>query len=163
MSIEGIPLVFTILADIDFNAPTAFGIPLGTLFIFWMLMNMNKQSQAQSGTKTVVATAFTSPNTMDVHLNNEVTADVVLFQHSEATFGGGQVMISYTVKIKESGTFVIAGGKVKSGNLSRSHCGTRQISGDAGDVISGAINCRGFTSGIWGVGAFRSASQVPKT
>ena len=162
MSIEGIPLVFNILAEIDFNAPTAFGIPLGTLFIFWMLMNMNKQSQTRSGSKTVAVTSFTSPNTMDVHLKNEVTADVVLFQHSEATFGGGQVMISYTVKIKESGNYVIAGGKVKSGRLSRSHCGTRQISGDTGDVISGAINCRGFTSGIWGVGAFRSASQIPK-
>ena len=162
MSIEGIPLVFNILAEIDFNAPTAFGIPLGTLFIFWMLMNMNKQSQTRSGSKTVAVTSFTSPNTMDVHLKNEVTADVVLFQHSEATFGGGQVTISYTVKIKESGNYVIAGGKVKSGRLSRSHCGTRQISGDTGDVISGAINCRGFTSGIWGVGAFRSASQIPK-
>ena len=162
MSIEGIPLVFTILAEIDFNAPTAFGIPLGTLFIFWMLMNMNKQSQTRSGSKTDRVTSFTSPNTMDVHLKNEVTADVVLFQHSEATFGGGQVMISYTVKIKESGNYVIAGGKVKSGRLSRSHCGTRQISGDTGDVISGAINCRGFTSGIWGVGAFRSANQIPK-
>ncbi|MGY8732978.1 MAG: hypothetical protein ACKVK0_12620 [Pirellulales bacterium] len=162
MSIEGIPLVFTILAEIDFNAPTAFGIPLGTLFIFWMLMNMNKQSQTRSGSKTDGVTSFTSPNTMDVHLKNEVTADVVLFQHSEATFGGGQVMISYTVKIKESGNYVIAGGKVKSGRLSRSHCGTRQISGDTGDVISGAINCRGFTSGIWGVGAFRSANQIPK-
>jgi len=163
VSIEGISLVFAILADIDFNAPTAFGIPLGTLLIFWMLMNMNKQSQRQSKAKTVVATTFTSPNTMDVHLTNEVAADVVLFQHSEATFGGGQVIISYTVKIKERGSYVIAGGKVKSGNLSRSHCGSRSISGDAGDVISGAINCRGFTTGIWGVGAFRSASQVPKT
>ncbi len=163
MTIEKILLVFSILADIDFNAPTAFGVPLGTLFIFWMLMNMNKQSQGQSGTTTGVATAFTSPNTMDVHLENEVTADVVLFQHSEATFGGGQVMISYTVKIKEGGNYVIAGGKAKSGSLSRAHCGTRQISGDAGDVISGAINCRGFTTGIWGIGAFRSASQVPKT
>jgi len=163
VSIEVIQLAIAILAEIDFNAPTAFGIPLGTLLIFWMLMNMNKQSQGQSKAKTVVATTFTSPNTMDVHLKNEVAADVVLFQHSEATFGGGQVIISYTVKIKERGSYVIAGGKVKSGNLSRSHCGSRSISGDAGDVISGAINCRGFTTGIWGVGAFRSANQVPKT
>ena len=151
------------LAEIDFNAPTALGVPLGTLLIFWMLMNMNKQSQTTSGTKTIAATSFTSPNTMDIHLKNEVTPDVVLIQHCEATFGGGQCVISYTVKIKESGSYVIAGGKEKSGKLSRSHCGTRKISGDAGDVISGALSCRMFTNGNWAIGAFRSDSQIPKS
>ena len=163
MSIQGLSLIFTMLAEIDFNAPTALGIPLGTLLIFWMLMNMNKQSRAQSGTKTVAVTSFTSPNTMDADLQNQIMSDVVLFQHSEATYAGGQCVISYTVKIKEGGSYVIAGGKVKAGKFSRSHYGTRKISGDAGDVISGAINCRGFTTGFWAIGAFHSANQVPKS
>ncbi len=143
--------IFTILADIDFNAPTAIGIPLGTLLLLWFLYS---QSKTGGG--------YSSANTMDVHLRNEVAKDVVLFQHSEASFSGGRCTIKYQVKLKQAGTYVIAGGKAVSGSFDSSYCGARTVTGDAGDVISGAVSCSQFNSGIWGIGAFRSSSDVPE-
>jgi hypothetical protein len=35
---------FSLLAEIDFNAPTAFGVPLGMLILFmWFLSNQNNR------------------------------------------------------------------------------------------------------------------------
>lgn len=147
----------TILADIDFNAPSAFGIPLGTLLLIWFIWMMMKQQQGGSG-----GGSYTSDNTMDVKLRNELGEDVIQFQHSEAKLGNGRCVIKYTVKLKQAGTYVVAGGKASSGRFDSAYCGTRTVSGDAGDVISGAVSCAEFYSGIWGIGAFRSASDVPK-
>jgi len=37
-------MLFSYLAEIDFNAPTAFGIPLGMLILFmWMMSNQNNR------------------------------------------------------------------------------------------------------------------------
>jgi hypothetical protein len=146
--------IFTILAEIDFNAPTAIGIPLGVLLLLWFFYQMNTQSGAGGG--------YSSANTMDVDLRNEVAADVVLFEHSEANMSGGRCTINYRVKLKQAGTYVIAGGKAVSGSFDSSYCGTRTVTGDAGDVISGAVSCSQFNSGIWGIGAFRSSNDVPK-
>ena len=142
------------LAEIDFSAPTALGVPLGTLILFWFIWTAMKQGGGGG--------SYTSANTMDVHLQNELQADVILFQHSEAQVGNGQCVIRYTVKLKEDGSYVIAGGKAESGSFNSAYCGTRSIQGDAGDVISGAVSCPAFHDGIWGIGAFRSRSDVPK-
>ena len=131
-------------------------IPLGTLLIIWLLwVILNKQGGGSSG-------SYTSENTLDVKLRNELGEDVIQFQQSEAKLGDGQCIIKYTVKLRKTGTFVIAGGKAQSGYFSSTHCGTRTVSGDAGDVISGALRCPEFHSGIWGIGAFSSVSDVPK-
>ena len=142
---------FTVLADIDFNAPTAIGIPLGTLLLLCFFYTQLKAGGGNS-----------SPNTMNVRLRNEVTENVVLFQHSEASFSGGRCTVSYQVKLKEAGTYIIAAGKAVSGSFDSSYCGARTVTGDAGDVIRGAVSCSQFHSGIWGIGAFRSSSDVPK-
>ena len=143
----------TIVANIDFNAPSAFGIPVGTLLLIGFIWMMMKQRQGGS---------YTSDNTMDVKLRNELGEDIIQFQHSEAQLGNGRCVIKYTVKLKQSGTYVVAGGKASSGRFDSAYCGTRTVSGDAGDVISGAVSCAEFHSGIWGIGAFSSASDVPK-
>jgi hypothetical protein len=154
--IKTIQVSFPLLAEIDFNAPTAIGIPLGTLLLVWFIWaKMNEQGG--------LGGSYTSEDTMNVALNNELGVDTVQFQHSEAKLGNGRCVIKYTVKLKESGTFVIAGGKAQSGYFSSAYCGTRTVSGDVGDVISGAVSCSEFHSGIWGIGAFRSASNVPKS
>ena len=149
-----------VLAEIDFSAPTAFGVPLGTLILFLFLWKMFREGGAShaSGDGT-----YTSENTMDVQLRNELGEDVVQFQHSQAKFGNGQCVVVYTVKLKKTGTYVIAGGKAESGYFNNAYLATRTVSGDAGDVISGALSCSAFYEGIWGIGAFRSASDVPKT
>ena len=153
-----------LLLEIDLSAPTALGIPLGLLLLIWILyMNMQQQ---QGGTRVSrpgqsPATSHISPNTMDVAIDGEVSPDVVLFQHSEAGFVGGECTIHFTVKLKQQGTFVVAGGKVSSRRFSRAYYGTRKVSGDVGDVISGAVRCAVFTTGIWGIGAFRSSGDVP--
>jgi hypothetical protein len=37
-------MLFRVLAEIDFNAPTAFGVPLGMLILFmWFLSNQNNR------------------------------------------------------------------------------------------------------------------------
>ena len=100
---------------------------------------------------------------MDVNLRNNLEADVILFQHSEAQVGNGQCVIRYTVKLKKDGTYVIAGGKAESGSFNSAYCGTRTIEGDAGDVISGAVSCPAFYDGNWAISAFRSRSDVPKS
>jgi hypothetical protein len=151
-------MTLIILASIDFNAPTALGIPLGTLLLIWFFWMMMKQQQGGSDHGS-----YTSENTMDVKLRNELGAEVIQFQHSDAKLGNGRCVIKYTVKLKQAGTFVVAGGQAESGYFDSECCGTRTVSGDAGDVISGAISCPEFYDGIWGIGAFRSASDVPKT
>jgi hypothetical protein len=64
--------------------------------------------------------------------------------------------------MKREGTYVVAGGKASSGRFDSAYCGTRTVSGDADDVISGAVSCAKFGSGIWGIGAFRSEADVPQ-
>jgi len=152
-------MTFMVLAEIDFSAPTAFGVPLGTLLLFLLLWKMLREGGAShsSGGGT-----YTSENTMDVQLRNEVGEDVVQFQHSQAKVANGQCVVIYTVKIKKTGSYVIAGGKAESGYFNKAYLATRTVSGDAGDVISGAVSCSAFHEGIWGVGAFHSASDVPK-
>ena len=37
-------MAFSLFAEIDFNAPTAFGVPLGMLILFmWFLSNQNNR------------------------------------------------------------------------------------------------------------------------
>ena len=38
-------MLFFILAEIDFNAPTAFGMPLGMLILFLWMMSNNKNNR----------------------------------------------------------------------------------------------------------------------
>jgi hypothetical protein len=48
MNIEGLPPIISILAEIDFNATGVFGVPLGTILLIYILMNMNNNSPRQS-------------------------------------------------------------------------------------------------------------------
>ena len=146
-------MLILLLAKIDFNAPTVLGIPLGMMLIILYYLNTMK-NWGGSGVQT-------SENTMDVKLNNELASDTVSFQRSEAQFGQGRCIVKYTVKLRKTGTYVIAGGRAESGVFSRSNYGTRTVSGDAGDVISGAISCSQFSGGVWAIGAFRSMADVP--
>jgi|GEM_PF-4949558 len=48
MNIEGLPPIFFILAEIDFNATGVLGVPLGTILLLYILMNMNNNSPRKS-------------------------------------------------------------------------------------------------------------------
>lgn len=151
-------MTLTIPPGIDFNDTTSFGFPIGTLLLFWIIcLILQNQQQGGSG-----GGSYTSANTMDVLLRNELGEDVIHFQFSEATMTNGLCVIKYTVKLKKAGSYVVAGGQAESGFFNREYCGTRVIRGDVGDVVSGAVSCPQFYDGIWGIGAFRSASDVPK-
>lgn len=144
----------TMLFAVDFNAPTALGIPLGLLLLIWVVWMMSQQ-QGRAGGSGV------APSTMDVNIRGEVAPTVIQFQNSEQQNSGGKCVIRYTVKFKEKGTFVVAGGCVVGGSFSPGYYGTRTVTGDIGDVISGAVSCPTFFSGIWGIGAFRSSHDIP--
>ena len=144
-----------LLAAIDLDAPSAFGIPLGTLLVLWFIWTLLKQQGGGSSGSS------TSENTMNVKLRNELGSDVIQFQSATAKLGGGKCVIKYTVKIKKAGTYLIAGGKAEFGSFNIVYYGTRSVRGEAGDVISGAVSCAQFHSGVWGIGAFRSTSDVP--
>lgn len=155
-------MIPTLLLAIDFNAPTALGIPLGLLLLIWILYTRMQNQQGASNVSRPGRTGagHVSSNTMDVALDGEVSESVVLFQHSEAEFVGGECIIHFTVKLKEQGTFVIAGGKVTNRRFSGGYFASRKVSGDVGDTISGAVRCTAFT-GTWGIGAFQSTADLP--
>ena len=138
-----------LLIAIDLNAPTSLGVPLGVLLLFIFLLqsikeNTNaKNSIASSSTKA----HYTSANTMSIQMRGELTDGYVSFSFSEAEFRGGQCYINYTIKLHQDGPFVIVAGKVDNQLVDRGYYGLRNVSGTAGDVLSGTITCRAFHRG----------------
>jgi len=91
MNIEGLPPIVSILAEIDFNATGVFGVPLGTILLIYILMNMNNNSPSPPSTK------FTRDKMGDVlteELANEFLAGNLLFlsNFKDINFAAAQLL-----------------------------------------------------------------------
>lgn len=147
---------------IDLNAPTSLGVPLGVLLLFLFLMRaIRENTNAKAGSSYASSqTHYTSANTMTVRMRGELSDAYVSFRFSEAEFRGSQCYINYTIELHKDGPFVIVAGKVDNQKVDRGYYGLRNISGTAGEVLSGTITCRSFYSGTWGIGAYRDSKDI---
>lgn len=168
------------LAEGFLETPTAFGVPLGALLLFLWAMRAINDSRQQSRPTTPTTGNLPRPepastavprsprapthrfrlSTEAIPLAGEVDSSVVEVLKSGFKSRRGRAVIRFTVRLHEDGPFVIAAGKHESGMLHRDHYGYAQIAGSAGEVISGSVNCPGFTDGKWAIGAFRDAGAI---
>ncbi len=157
--------MFHCLAESFLEKPTAFGVPLGALLLFFWLMRAinesktsNDQNRGQASTgvaagKPSLQRSGFSVSTESIPLMGEVDDSVVKFLRSGFKNDGGRAVI-------ESGNFVVAAGKHEAGRLNRAHHGFTMVSGDADEIIYGTVSCPGFSSGKWAIGAFRSVDDI---
>jgi len=156
-------IVCFVLAENFLEKPTAFGVPLGALLLFFWVMRAiqeNKSSGQQStSTQRSLNTGF-SPGTESIPLAGEVNDSVITFSASAMKTAGGRTLFSFTIKLKESGTFFVAAGQLRNGRLSRQHYGVTQVTGKQGETISGMVNSPGFSSDRWAIGAYRTTQDI---
>lgn len=165
------------LAESFLETPTAFGVPLGALLLFMWLMRAINESRGQTrSTKSsgvgqtrkhakpsALPWRLTSgfrPSSESIPLVGEVDHTSVEFLSSGFKNDGGRAIIQFRVKLHEEGTFLIAAGNHESGMLDRAHYGYTQVAGSVGEVITGTLNCPGFTDGRWAIGAFRGPGDI---
>ena len=155
----------TLVAETFLEKPTAFGVPLGALLLFfWLMKAINENKTAGAGTGPVhppsaQSTGF-APSTEAIPLQGEVSDAVVLFTSSGMKTTGGRTLFQFTVKLQQAGSFIVAAGQHRNGRLLRNFYGFTQISGQRGEVISGTINSPGFSSGIWAIGAYQRVEDI---
>ncbi|MDA7899305.1 hypothetical protein N9A92_02130 [Pirellulales bacterium] len=156
-------IIYFIVAENFLEKPTALGVPLGALLLFFWVMRAiqeNKSSGQQSvSTRRSVHAGF-SPSTESIPLAGEVDDSVVTFSASATKAAGGRTIFSFTIKLRESGTFFVAAGQLRSGRLSRQHYGMTQVTGSRGETISGTVSSPEFSSGKWAIGAYRIIQDV---
>ncbi len=106
---------------------------------------------------------FTDGN-MEIWLPGEVNANVLDLE-SAVKFADGRCIIKFEAKLNESGVFFIAGGQRSPDGkaLMKSYYGYSMIQGEAGDTISGIVNCPAFSDGYWTLGTYRKAKDIPIT
>ena len=154
---------YFIVAENFLEKPTAFGVPLGALLLFFWVMRAiqeNESSGQQSAPIRQSGNTGFSPSTESIPLVGEVDDSVVTFSASAMKTAGGRTMFSFTIKLHESGTFFIAAGQLRSGRLCRQHYGVTQVTGSRGETISGTSNSPGFSSGKWAIGAYRTIQDI---
>ena len=164
--------MFHCLAESFLEKPTAFGVPLGALLLFFWLMRAinesktsNDQNRGQASTGVVADKPSSqrsgfSVSTESIPLMGEVDDSVVKFLRSGFKNDGRRAVIEFRVRLGESGNFVVAAGKHEAGRLNRAHHGFTMVSGDADEIIYGTVSCPGFSSGKWAIGAFRSVDDI---
>lgn len=158
-----------LIAENFLEKPTAFGVPLGALLLFFWLMRAINESrnsgQSASQNRSVplasTRTAGFAPSTEAIPLFGEVDDSVVTFLSSGFKQENGRVLLQFRVRLHEGGTYLVAGGQHQSGRLSESSHGYTMVSGRAGETISGTVSCPWFSSGKWAIGAFRTAEEIP--
>jgi hypothetical protein len=165
------------LAESFLETPTAFGVPLGALLLFmWLMRAINESrdqtlsakslkvsrqsNQAKPSASPWGLTSGFRPSSESIPLAGEVDRTAVEFLSSGFKNHGGRAIIQFRVKLHEEGTFLIAAGKHESGMLDRAHYGYTQVAGSVGEVITGTVNCPGFTDGRWAIGAFRGPGDI---
>ncbi len=159
---------FTLIAENFLEKPTAFGVPLGALLLFlWVMKAINENKAAtriatQAVTQTSSHQGF-SPSTEAIPLKGEVSGAVVVFTSSGIKTAGNRTLFQFTVKLQETGSFIVAAGQHRNGRLCRDFYGFTQITGRRGEVITGTVNSPGFSSGIWAIGAYRNVSDIALT
>ena len=154
--------VYTPIA-FDLTAPTSLGVPLGVLLLFILLLNAINQNTKASQTFSSTAKhrgSYTSPNTMDIEMAGEVSDAEIEFVFPEAVIDSNQYKINFTVQFQQTGSFMVDAGKIKNQKVNRRFYGSQQISGQLGDVVSGTVTCRPFNEGTWGIGAYKTQSDI---
>lgn len=163
-----------LIAENFLEKPTAFGVPLGALLLFfWVMRAINESKNAGpketvqksrpfgSGLRSVQSSAASfRRSTLSIALLGEVDDRVVEFVNSGFRNRQRRAEMQFSVRLHESGTFLVAGGKHQAGRLSASHYGYTMVSGHAGEKISGTVNCPGFSDGEWAIGAFRTHDEI---
>ena len=158
-----------LIAENFLEKPTAFGVPLGALLLFFWLMraiNESRNSGQSAGQNRSVPLAATrtagfAPSTEAIPLCGEVDSSVVEFLSSGFKQESGRVLLQFRVRLREGGTYLVAGGQHQSGCLSQSSHGYTMVSGRTGETISGTVSCPWFSSGKWAIGAFRTSDDIP--
>ena len=150
-----------IVADNFLEKPTAFGVPLGALLLFFWVMRaiQDNKSTGQQSTRQITQSGF-APSTESIPLSGEVNDYVVTFLSSAMKVAGGRTVFSFTIKLNESGTFFVGAGQLRSGCLSRQHYGVTQVTGKRGETISGLVNSPELSSGKWVIGAYRISQDI---
>ena len=114
-------ITYFIVAENFLEKPTAFGVPLGALLLFFWVMRAiqeNKSSGQQSAPTRRSGNTQVSRQVLNrSHLLGEVDDSVVTFSASAMKTAGGRTMFSFTIKLHESGTFFVAAGQLRSGRL----------------------------------------------
>ena len=163
LSAVSIGIIYFVVAENFLEKPTAFGVPLGALLLFFWAMRAiqeNKSTGQQSTSVRRSVSAGFSPSTELIPLAGEVNDSVVTFSASAMKTAGGRTTFSFTINLKESGTFFVAAGQLRNGRLSRQHYGVTQVTGKRGEAISGMVNSPGFSSGKWAIGAYRTTQDI---
>ena len=163
LSEVSIGIIYFVVAENFLEKPTAFGVPLGALLLFFWAMRAiqeNKSTGQQSTSVRRSVSAGFSPSTELIPLAGEVNDSVVTFSASAMKTAGGRTTFSFTMNLKESGTFFVAAGQLRNGRLSRQHYGVTQVTGKRGEAISGMVNSPGFSSGKWAIGAYRTIGNI---
>ena len=158
-----IGIIYFVVAENFLEKPTAFGVPLGALLLFFWAMRAiqeNKSTGQQSTSVRRSVSAGFSPSTELIPLAGEVNDSVVTFSASAMKTAGGRTTFSFTINLKESGTFFVAAGQLRNGRLSRQHYGVTQVTGKRGEAISGMVSSPGFSSGKWAIGAYRTIGNI---
>ena len=97
LSEVSIGIIFFVVAENFLEKPTAFGVPLGALLLFFWAMRAiqeNKSTGQQStSVRRSVSTGF-SPSTESIPLAGEVNDSVVTFSASAMKTAGGRATFS---------------------------------------------------------------------
>ena len=160
-----------LIAEGFLETPTAFGVPLGALLLFfWAMRAINeskdspssppKRTNTRSSTRSSFSSARFTGSTEMIPLTGEVGQSEVEFLSSGFKHSGKRIVMQFRVQLHESGTFFIAGGQLASGGLSQQHYGYTMIDGSSGETISGTLSCPRFSTGKWAIGAFRDIGDV---
>ena len=91
-----------IVADNFLEKPTAFGVPLGALLLFFWVMRaiQDNKSTDQQLTRQITQSGF-APSTESIPLSGEVNDSVVTFLSSAMKAAGGRTVFSFTIKLNE--------------------------------------------------------------
>ena len=103
------------------------------------------------------------PKTKQVALLGEVDAFAVAVEECEREIlSENESRFHYRIKIKQPGYYAVVGGMVEEGEFLSGYYGRHEVAGDAGDIRTGAIDCRHLDDSDWTVAAIRREPPKPK-
>ena len=103
------------------------------------------------------------PKTKQVAVLGEVDAFTVAVEECEREIlSKSESRFHYRIKIKQPGYYAVVGGMVEEGEFLSGYYGRHEVAGDAGDIRTGAIDCRHLDDCDWTVAAIRREPPKPK-
>lgn len=107
-----------------------------------------REQQRKELAKLSGAKSSRESSTEDVAVDGELDDSYFNMQSSEIEQRGNTFRFHYTIKIKKTGRYRIVAGKVVNRKHVNGSSASRVVSGDPGDIHSGAIDTPSF-SGTW--------------